>query len=50
MLSVSDISQGNLIQEDIQANLSKMLDVTLWVPLSQRLICRQERLMLMVFV
>jgi len=27
MLSVSDYGLGNLIQEDIQANLSKMLDM-----------------------
>ncbi len=30
MLSVSDYGLGNLIQEDIQANMSKMLNVPLW--------------------
>jgi len=49
MLSVSVSFSGNLIQEDIQANLSKMLDVTLWASLCLRLICRQERHMQMAF-
>jgi len=34
----------------MQGNMSKMLDVTLWIAHSPRLICCQERLMLMVFV
>jgi len=41
MLSVSVLFSGNLIQEDLQANLSKMLNVTLWLPLCLRLICLQ---------
>jgi len=49
MLSASDTGLGNLIQEDIQANMSKMLDVTLWLSLSLRLICWQERHMRMAF-
>jgi len=30
--------------------MSKMFDVALWAPFCQRLICRQKKLMLMVFV
>jgi len=39
MLSVSGIGLGNMIQEDLQANMSKILDMTLWAPLCLRLIC-----------
>jgi len=49
MLSVSDRGLGDLIQEVIRANMSKMLDVTLWGPLCLRMICWQERHMQMVF-
>ena len=49
MLSASDTGLGNLIQEDIQAIMSKMLDVTLWLSLSLRQICWQERHMQMAF-
>ena len=35
MLSVSVSFSGNPIQEDIQVNMSKMLDVTLWLSQSE---------------
>ena len=49
MFSFGVYLYGDLIQEDIQANMSKKLDMTLWGPLSLRLVCRQERHMQMAF-